>query len=311
MALTVRIAATSADGIDSEGHITLTIHYEIQVSIPTAGTDAYSVLAAVYAVAPVAYTVGSVDAPNALCQRIGPVAVREANDRQIWTCPAVYSTKPLGSSNGSGGSSPTNPYTTPLAEPWKISGSYVREDSVTTKDKDGDAIETSGTKELKAVTRPDGYDTIHLEGYTAYISLPDRRDCVYHCNEVAMWGLQPRELFLAAWQYDVRRYYDGGMQQAVYHSLVFWVKKGGWNEVFRNASLMKINPDYVAGTDPIAKRLLPILGADGTPVTEPHPIDSTGAPCEFASAPEITSEVIPEFNFLTLGFPVTLPGPFV
>lgn len=310
MALTPRIASTTSS-IDSEGHVYLTINWEVQVTTDvTPGMDAWTVIQAVRAVSPAFFTVGAVSAANAFIQGIGPATARDDGDRQIWTCPVPYSTKPIGSTNGSGAgaSNPLSPFTTPMAEPWKISGSYIRGETLTYLDKDDAFITLLGTEEIKAVNVPGGNDTLHMEGYTATIDLGLRAEAIFKTNSALMWGLEPRQLLLVAWQYDIRRYAGG---QCVYHVLDWEINYGKWNDVFRNASFMKVNPTYNPTTDPIEKRLTSILGDDDLPIHEPHPIDEDGVPCDLASAPTITAEAIKEFDFLSLGFPATLPGPFV
>lgn len=310
MAITPRIVGTTG-GIDSDGHLSLDIVYEVQVTTDiTSTTDAWTVLQAVYAVAPATYTVGSSTASNAFAQKMGPANLREAGDRQIWTCPVSYSTKPVGMTNSGGGGVTTlaDIYTTPIAEPWKISGTYLRGDALTITDKDGNFITTLGTEEIKAIQIPSGYDTLHMEGYTATIDLQTRAQCIFHCNSVPMWGLIERQLLLVSWQYDIRRYAGG---QCVYHSLDWEIKYAKWNDSFRNVSFKKINPDYNPAVDPRSKRLVTVFGKDDLPITEPEPIDADGNPCELAAAPVVTVKAVPEFNFLAIGFPVTLPGPFV
>lgn len=294
--------------IDPDGHQNHVITYEVLVN-DKANDDAWVVVQAVAAVLTTTYAHGTSTNANAFIQGIGPATQRDSpTDFQKWICPATWSTKPIGSSNGNTGSTPLDVYTSPINEPWKFSGSYLRGTRVLNIDRNGDLTFLAGTEEIKSGEIPFGNDTLHMEGHTATISLGTRAQAIFHCNETTIWGLTPRQLLLVAWNYDVVKYGNG--LQAVHHSLDFEINYETWTDRLRNASFMQVNAFWDEENDDIVERLIAIRGADGHPVAEPHPIDESGFACDLADAPINEWERIPEFDFTTL-FPTTLPGPFV
>lgn len=303
----IKLVATSGS-ITADGHIDLTATYDVYTT--DADSDlAWTVLSAVDAYIPDYWVVGNDNLTVAVPHQIGEAVLTDEHKK--WRVPVRYSTKPLPGGAGAG-FGPKNPYgtggTTILDEPWRISGTYVGTTKATSTNRFGATIRLAGTEELKELEVPDGYDTLRLEGATADISLPSRAQAMFKCNSVTMWGLTPRQLFLAQWVYE-ERFYAG--VPYIWNSLEFWIKYTEWTERFWNASRKQINPDYVAATMSPEEFLIPILDAAGLPVTTPHRLDAAGVACEIADTYLNEQEVIDEFNFLTLGFPATLPGPFV
>lgn len=303
MAVTTINLVSTSGSISPDGHIDLTANYEVFTS--SASDLAYVVLAAVDAYIPATWP----DLAYAVPHRIGEAT--QVAEHKKWNVPVLYSTRPLPGGVGAGFTI-KNVYGTDskiiLDEPWRISGTYVGTTRGATKDIDGNPIVTLGTEELKVREVPDGYDTLRLEGASANISLPTRAQAVKKCNSATMWGLTPRQLFLENWAFEIR-YYAGTAY--IWNALDFWIKYDEWTERFWNASKKKINPDWNPFLDEPEDRLTAILGYDKLPITEPQLIDATGAPCDPDDAVELAYEVIGEFNFLTLGLPPTLPGPFV
>lgn len=307
MAVTAFNVVSTSGGIDHDGHSTLRAVWQCRTNDTL--DQAWTVLTHAVANLP-AYWTGMDNATNANCfiQSIGDASLQEEQgSRRVWLVPVTYSTKPAG---GDGTSSrPLSPFTTPIVEPWRISGTFVRDEKATRTDKDGNLITTLGTLEPREVRIPSGFDTLHLEGATANISMSTRASAIWHVNSATIWGLQPRQLLMTGWSYDIRRH---GTTGYVYHSLDFWIstEPGGFDESFHNLSFKKLNTAWALGLAE-EEKLLPICDTAGMPVHEPHPIDENGDSCAPGDEPVITPEAIPEFDFTTLGFPDPLPGPFV
>lgn len=310
MAVTSTKLVSTTGGIDGDGHINLTANWEVYTDSRT--DNAYTILLAVIAASPATWNAGGQhgSGTNANCgiQSIGQAQLANVDDTaRKWTCPAVYSTKPLKGPDSS--SRPLTPFTTPLAEPWRISGTFERTDKIVLVDQFGAPITLAGTLEIKAVTIPGGHDTLHMEGHTAFISIPDRAQAIFHCNASEMWGLEPRQLLMIGWAYEI--VFHAGTAY-VRHALDWSINYDGWNESILNVSHKKKNPDYNPSTMTPDKFLLPYLDALDQPFTDPGgPLDQDGNPVD---NPDDCFEqerlVIHEFDFLSLGFPDPLPGPF-
>lgn len=304
MAITSTQVTETHGGVDGDGHRTYTAEYRI---ISNDSSDCVeTVITAVIAATPTTWVFGNDSNANMFCASIGPAKLREKDaSRRVWDCPVVYSTKPLG---GDGSSSrPLSPFTSPTAEPWRISGSFVEGEKQTTLDRNGLPITTRGTEELKSFSVPYGHDTLHLEGASATISLSTRAQAVFRTNSQTIWGLQPRQLLLMNWRYDIKRH---GTADYAYHVLDFLINYEFWTEKWINASFKQYNTGWTAAR-PATEKLVPILDKTGMPVHEPFPIDNLGSPVVIGSPLINEDEVIPEFDFTTLGFPDPLPGPFV
>lgn len=301
MAVTETKLALLTGSVDGDGHKNYQAIYHVYVSTSLDGPD--TVINAVIAVAPATWTFGN---DNNLFLSVTGIGQAQLIDmpgtQRKWQVPVSYSTKPIpGTASHSWA---LDPFTSPTAEPWKVSGTFVRGQRFTYHDKNGNLITLQGTNELKGVEIPDGHDTVHLEGWTSGIDLPDRSDAVFHVNSLAMWGLSARTILLLNWTFQL---FHRGSDEYVFNVFDFEIKRDIWNEEYLNASYKKVNPNWATG-EPLSKKLMSITDYGGQP--ELHPIDADGNECEFSAAPLNIAAVLQEFNFLTLGIPNPLPGPF-
>lgn len=290
--------------IDADGHTTYTSTYEVTVTDPFETCNDVSVASGIPQFGD-AYVWGSGGNPDAFCCGKSVSNTHKQGSNLFRVVTAIHSTKP-----GTRARSGNNVVTNPLAEPWKKGGSYVAGTRVTSINKDGTPILTTGL-ETKYFDVPDGYDTLQLEGPSATLSLSQRSQAVLRCNSAAIWGLTARQVFLAQWQWEELYF---GSSSYFYHRLEFHIKYAGWNEVWVNEGTQ----EYVS-TNPIGQRIVPIIATNDSGGKQTRFLDATGRALPEAAIPGSvvtnTSQVITEFDFTTLtgsiGMPNPLPGNFV
>lgn len=300
------------EDIDSEGHQTYESGYRVKsdysfenpitvreaIGVPNYGDQ---------------YSWGGVTNPDAYCNHKKTKFEKIDATFRWWLVLTTHSTKPGTSEQTSGGLRGD-----PVSDNrWKIGGSFVNGTRFTSIDKDGFPIQTTAL-ERKSLEVPDGYDTLTLEGPSAFISIALRSQAIRHCNELAIWGLTPRQLYMAQWQYDCPWH---GATQFVYHRLTFWIKYEGWNEKWVNEGTQTL--DFTSTGQRIINRVIShddlgggkvYLDSTGQSISLSSLVNpSTGEPLSNPVPPIIINqtEVIPEFDFQTLGFPDPLPGPFI
>lgn len=300
----------SVGGIDDEGHQDYTVDYHVKTNSVNDGPYV-AINATGVARWGDAYSYGSESNAYAFCRRLRADYAKYPDDRLNWIVQAYYTTKPYGGYSGSRGGELTSTglFQSPLDEPWKISGSYVRLTRVTDRDRNGDAI-TNSAHEPKVAEVPYGHDTLRLEGPSATLSLSTRAQAMFAVNSATIWGLTARQLMMTSWTYDIRYY---GTQAYVHNSLEFEINYAGWNEVFVDAGFREYVGKDIVTNKPIYRQ---ILSSNGVPVTSPVLLGGDGLiisddDVTAGSYYTITKQVIGEFDFTTLGFPSVLPGPFV
>jgi hypothetical protein len=196
--------------------------------------------------------------------------------------------------------------TSPLAEEWRISGSFVQTTRVADKDRNGRALQNSAD-EPKGIEVPDGYDTLRLSGPSAFISLSTRAQAINKVNSETIWGLIARQLYLAQWQYQIM---SNGTSQYVHNDLEFWIKYAKWNDTFLDEGTR----EYLGASDPDPAKWYRAIpdGIDGAQSV--HLLDGAGRLLNRTANPNgiyLENEVLYEYDFTRLGFPNPLPGPFV
>lgn len=300
----------STGGIDDEGHQSYDVVYHVRTNDPEDGPYV-AINASGVARWGDSYIYGNESNQFAFCRRLTADYVDWPNDRLNYHVSAYYTTKPFGGYSGSRGGdvSSTSLFQSPLDEPWKISGSYIRLTRITDRDKDGKAMTTSA-HEPKVAEVPDGHDTLRLEGPSATLSLATRAQAMFHVNSATIWGLTARQLLMTKWDYDVRYY---GTQSYIHNSMEFEINYAGWNETYIDAGFREyIGADIVTGK-PMYRE---ILASNGVPVTQPVLLGGDGliisdADIQAGNYYSFTKQVIGEYDFTALGFPSVLPGPFV
>lgn len=290
--------------IDADGHTTYTTTWEVTVTDPLDTCNDVSVASGIHLFGD-PYTHGSGGNPDAFCCGKSVSNIHQGSSNLFRVVTATFSTKP-----GTRARSGNNLVANPLNEPWKFSNSFVLGTRVTSRDKDGFPIYTTGLEE-KYFDTPDGYIAIQLEGPSLTMSLDQQSNAVAHCNSATIWNLTERKVYLAQWQSQELKH---GNLSYFYHNMEFWVKRDKWNEFWHNAGTQ----EYVS-TNPIGQRIVPILSTNDSGGRQTRFLDANGRILPEVSIPGgvITkeSELIPEFDFTALsgsiGLPNPLPGNFV
>lgn len=217
--------------------------------------------------------------------------------RLAWLVDITFDTKPTTTK-------PQSPWQNPLDEPWKVSGSFTDLQLEVDRDRNGNKI-CNSSDEPKTRVIPYGHDTVHLEGYSATISLSQRAQAVKHVNSAAIWGLAARKVLLRTWSYQI--VYNNS-DPFVKHVMDFEINYDGWNENFIDAGT---RTKLVVGGTPY---YTPITNKDIKERGEVY-LDGSGQILNTTTTPAgytLSFEAIDEFDFLTIpSFPNPLPGPFV
>jgi hypothetical protein len=294
-------ALSTEESIDAEGHQVYTSVYRVQSNDPNenpirvreaSGAPDYGDH----------YTWGGVSNTDAFCLGKQTQFEKEEDSRLFWLVTCTHTTKPVGRDGKS-----LKLRANPLSEPWKIGGSYVQGTKAVQRNKNGAPTINTAFEQI-TYEIPDGYDTLNLEGPTDTISLSTRAQAVLKVNSASMWGLSPRMLLLQQWQYEIMYH---GSRPYVYHRLQFLIKYDLWNE----KSYEMGTREYIS-TNPAGKQFVPIVSANDAGYSGRYFLDASGRKLSDANVVagnfvEREDEIIPEYNFLTLGFPDPLPGPFV
>jgi hypothetical protein len=290
--------------IDADGHTQYVVTWDVPVTSVDDTPNDVSTASGV-ALFGDAFTWGAGGNPDAFCCGKNVSNIHEEGT-QLWRqVTATFSTKPGTRARGS-----NNVSADPRAEPWKKGGSFVLGTRVTSIDKDGAPIVTTG-KERKYFDVPDGYDTLHLSGPSATMSYSQRAQAIGRCNSATIWGLTTRKVYMAQWQWEEQFHGD---ESYFYHQLEFWIKFSGWNEVWLNEGTQ----EYVS-TNPVGKRIVPIIAANDSGGRQTRFLDANGRILPETSIPASvitnTTKAITEFDFTALtgsiGLPDPLPGNFV
>jgi len=291
--------------IDGEGYKNYTCEYEATVTDPYEAPLSISTATGVPLYGDT-LTFGTISDAEVECngKDVSPILVGDTNLQRHVV--ATFTNRPSNRTR-----SGNNVVASPLNVVWKKSGSFAVGTRVTSIDKDGDPIITSGL-ETKYMDVPDGYDTLHLEGPSATLSLTQRAQAVLRCNSATIWtGLTARMVFLAQWQWE-ELFYQG--TSYFYHRLEFWIKYTKWNEFWIDEGTQQ----YIAG-NPVGKRIVPIIATNDSLGKQVKFLDGSGLILADNNIPAgiVTNEheVIPEFDFTVLtgsiGMPNPLPGNFV
>lgn len=299
----------SVDGLKMwTGGVSADGHQQYDVVVQARATDAadgpHLVLVATLNWLPPTYQFGNDSNPYALLHTVGNAKlVNEEEYFKLWRVPATYSTKSLLQS-----SNPKNLIGDPITTiPWEIGGSYTQNTRYTDRDR-FDNVMTNSAGEPREDEKPENIDTLTLEGPSYRISLSTRAQAIGKVNSAAIWGLSPRMLKLKQWTYKVR--WIGAGDSYAWNSLHFEIKYSLWNFVYTDVGYREyfgIGPD---GKPVYAQ----ILTDNDIPVSRPVALNGSGLRLDISTQPQgfkFSKEVLDEYDFLTLGFPNPLPGPFI
>lgn len=295
---------STREGIDAEGHQQYTTVYKVESDTRTESPIAVRQAPGMLGWGSY-YELHGESNPDAWCSGISTDRDQADATGKFWLVTVTHSTKPSSRQKNAAGTGGLQ--TSPLSEPWKIGGSYATGTRVVQRNKDGDQLINSAFEPI-SYEIPDGYDTLTLSGPSATISLLSRAQAVNRVNSAAIWGLSTRMLFLSQWQYEILHH---GSLAYVQNSLLFWIKYTLWNE----KSYEMGTREYIS-TNASGKKFMPIIAPNDSGYGGKYYLDASGRKLSDADVVaqnfvEREDEVIPEFDFTSLGFPDPLPGPFV
>lgn len=234
--------------------------------------------------------------------KVTPV-LKEGEQRRYWHIEKKFSTIPLKRCQ-------TAEIANPLLEPQKISGSFTDGKKKTSKDKDGNSIQTTSFEPILVETA-DTLPTVRIEQNVLALGLSTFTPMIQTVNNATLWGLGARRIRLAGASWE-RKYYGSC---TVYYTRVFDFEvnfgtfdrsdipnkgrkliRGEWNDsgaYVADGSASASDPrDYITGIDKNGNPTEHYLAADGTP----SDVET------FIS----TVQLAAESNFLLLGIPTSL-----
>ena len=235
---------------------------------------------------------------------ITPVNSKKGEQVKYWRVEKKFSTVPLKRCQ-------TTSIDNPLAEPQKISGSFADGARTTTKDKDGNPIQTTSFEPVEVET-PDILPTVRIEQNITTLQLDVFTPMISTLNNATLWGLSARKIRLAGASWE-RKYYGSC---TAYYTRVFdfevnfntfdrddipdrgkKVLRGAWDED---------GATYTATVGASASDPLDYITAidkNGNP-TE-HYLTAGGVPSSSETFLS-TVQLLAESNFLLLGIPTSL-----
>lgn len=206
----------------------------------------------------------------------------------------------------------TNTVQNPLLEPNKLSGNFSLKSIATTKDKDGDLIQTTAFEPIK-VDRDDAHAQIIIERNKGTIDLSTITPLINKVNNATLWGLATRKVKFNEYSWRELRYATNTKYYR--ERLVFGINPNTWSrDDIPNKSKKTINGGWIEG----------VFSAFTTDVNDPskyiRAVDKQGNPTEYflnkttgepssSSTPTYldTVHLYGETNFASLGLPATLP----
>jgi hypothetical protein len=240
---------------------------------------------------------GFEDDPWAFCHPNWTVAQAHNPDGepwQIWTVTIPFSTKGFGNKNGSHPDA-----TNPLAEPPKVSGSFVKYTEEATKDRFGKSIRNSAHQRFRGpvVEFDKSKPTVHIEMNYPFCPMSVFTAIVDNVNSTPMWGVGARCVKLSQAQWTRNVYVGGFFYTAAYD---FDIDFNTFDRKIADVGTMKLkqsgtatNPkDYTPCRDALTNELVELpLDGHGVPVTD---IANQGIiPAEYYQQTDLTLLGIP------------------
>lgn len=204
----------------------------------------------------------------------------------------------------------------PLLEPPILRGSFMGSTREAFRDKDDNPIVNTAIELFDPMPIiDDSIDTLYMEYNTATINLAQRTSFRNKVNSVAMWGLEPRQIKLARWAWDIL---FAGSLPYVRHQFEFHISDEphktdvetgvasdpGWRTTIPNVGMRYRND---------AGDLVSIQDVEDNATMKPYYLTSAGAVITAAGTETYkVFEIEHEKDFHEIpGMPDPLPGPFV
>lgn len=229
---------------------------------------------------------------------------------RFWRVEQTFTTKPYEQDL------PSESLDNPLLEPQKLSGNFVKYMQQATRDKDGNAIESSSHETLEGpdvefdFNRP----VVRIEQNVMSLGLASFAHRIDTVNSAPLWGLAARTIKLSNVSWE-RKLYGGGIR---YYTRVFDfdIDFSTFDRVVPDRGYMalgRIKPgsdpptwEIPAGwvnTNPL--HFSRCIDADGQPTGKVY-LDGAGSRTTSTVPTAINIQYYPESNFLLLGIPVSL-----
>lgn len=189
----------------------------------------------------------------------------------------------------------------PLAEPDRISGSFVKFQREMYQDRFGQPIQTSAFEPIRGVMRDDNRPTVVIEQNVAALGLGAFAAMIDTVNDSTLWGLGARRIKLSNVSWERKLY--GTCNFYYTRRLEFDVNYFTFDEVVADAGTLVINAVAAAGTGAIAANDIEVAkDAKGENMPKVW-LDGNGRPAAPGAEAVITIEKYNESNFLLLGVP--------
>lgn len=255
--------------------------------------------------------------PWAFCwptKKVTMVTNKEPN--RFWTVESLFSTRPRGDCREG--------VDNPLLLPQRISGSFVKYVREVTQDRFGKTIRNSSFELLRGpiVEFDHNRPTVQVEQNVSTLDLATCAEMMDHVNEVAMWGLEPRqvklsqfswssnifgtcnEYFTRFFEFDIN--FEGFDRKALDEGTK--VLRGHWEETgwvldqIDGEDPDPLNPQhFIRFKDRNGENARTLLDGEGKPLG-----GATGTADDDDPAVEIDIEYYKEANFFELGIPSVL-----
>lgn len=225
-----------------------------------------------------AYGVGDSD-PYALCLpkvKMTPFTNKQ-EPSQFWVLENYFSTKPISRCQD-------DAPTTPLDEPWKISGSFVTRSREQTKNKDDQIFKYTSHELIRGqpVEFDENVATVSIEKNVADLDLAFFTGLQNHVNDTTMWGLGSRKVKFSTMSWSQMFYGTCGKYYNL--RLEFDIDFRGFDrktidqgtKVLREGGSLTNPKDFVRYKDKRLENAWTLLGADGKELpadAPPHEID--------------------------------------
>jgi hypothetical protein len=209
-------------------------------------------------------------------------------------------------------SDPVNGRQSPTDEPWEVSGTFSQFRRAVTKDKDNTPLENTVEEPfVPAIEIDDSRKILTLRKNLPTISLETWVDYSDSVNSNAIWGLQPRQVKLNQWRWQVRFYGPGyAYVENEWEFHISWDRNQagdmiGWtHEILNEGYRQLVN---AASNNPEVR--YEEITIKDQPLSKPALLDSDGVLMQHGATPYYNQfKIYKERDFASLGLPDPLPG---
>jgi hypothetical protein len=220
------------------------------------------------------------------------VKTRSEGTRRIWRLGLEFTNKQQTCQD----QTPENPLDMPI----KIRGGFLGRTKIATEDRHGDPLINAADEPIMpGLEVDDDQDTLVVEINTAYLSLSFRAGFKNRVNSNTQWGLSPRTIKMAGWDYELLYY--GACYGYFKNVMTFKIDTDTWDQRVLNQGFRE-----KGGVDGNGKPLYVTIVSekDRGPLNVPTMLRADGTKLEAGGAPVwLQPEVLKETSFAALGLP--------